>query len=65
MYCFIAEVVELVYTLGLGSNSKRIRVQVPSSVVLFFKYIAQLAEQLAFNRKVLGSNPNVLKSSLC
>ena len=28
------------------------------------KYIAQLVEQLAFNRKVLGSNPNILKKYL-
>lgn len=51
----------MVYTLGLGSNSKRVRVQIPSSVQNKNKYIAQLAEQLAFNRKVLGSNPNMLK----
>ena len=66
--CFrvFAEVVKLADTLGLGSSSTRVRVQIPFSVYFWRgswnrKYIAQWVEQLAFNRKVLGSKPNILK----
>lgn len=60
--------VKLVYTLGLGSNPKRVGVQVPSPVrkihstysVYSKKVCSSGVEQWTFNPKALGSIPNIL-----
>jgi F-type H+-transporting ATPase subunit c len=53
---FVTEVVELVYTLGLGSNSERIRVQVPSSVnfIKFFIMLLQAAQKMGAGLSTFG-----------
>lgn len=55
--------VELVDTLGLGSNSiLRVGVQVPFSIILWFIQVhSSVVEQQTFNLNALGSIPSVLK----
>ena len=56
--------VELVDTLGLGSNSLKSRGSIPLFDILlkknFLKCIAQSVEQWTFNPRVLGSTPSTL-----
>lgn len=49
--------VELVDTLDLEPNSKRVRVQIPLSIIS--ENIAQLVEHWTFNPQVLGSSPSI------
>jgi hypothetical protein len=55
------EVVKLVDTLGLGSNSQRNRGSSPLfGIKINFQVYSSVVEQWTFNPKALGSNPSIL-----